>query len=181
MAKVEWHPGELYLRVRFIVTNLSRPAERIVAFYNGRGTAEQWIKEGKNAAKWTRLSCQSFAANAVRPQLHALAYHLANFLGTLAPAGRHREMVADQPEGKARREACRPRALHDLPDGGGRRAARSIPAHSSDDRRASTTANSAMLTHTALPHVPINGRAAFDDALNGAKSGLPVAKPWIGP
>jgi hypothetical protein len=29
-AKVEWHPGELYTRVGFIVTNLSRPAERIV-------------------------------------------------------------------------------------------------------------------------------------------------------
>ena len=29
------------------VTNLSRPTERVVAFYNQRGTAEQWIKEGK--------------------------------------------------------------------------------------------------------------------------------------
>jgi hypothetical protein len=47
--KVEWHPGEPYPRVGFIVTNLSCPAERVVAFYNGRGTAEQWIKEGKNA------------------------------------------------------------------------------------------------------------------------------------
>lgn len=84
VAKVEWHPGELYPRVGFIVTNMARPSERIVAFYNGRGTAEQWIKEGKNAAKWTRLSCCSFAANAVRLQLHALAYNLANFLRTLA-------------------------------------------------------------------------------------------------
>jgi Transposase DDE domain group 1 len=32
IAKVEWHPGELYPRVGFIVTNMSRPAERIVAF-----------------------------------------------------------------------------------------------------------------------------------------------------
>src|SRR5450759_511262 len=37
VAKVEWHPGELYPRVGFIVTNLSRPAERVVAFYNKRG------------------------------------------------------------------------------------------------------------------------------------------------
>jgi hypothetical protein len=37
VAKVEWHPGELYPRVGFIVTNLARPAERIVAFYNQRG------------------------------------------------------------------------------------------------------------------------------------------------
>src|SRR5919198_3926106 len=84
VAKVEWHPGELYPRVGFLVTNLSRSAERVVAFYNGRGTAEQWIKEGKNAVKWTRLSCRSMAANAVRLQLHALAHNLSNFLRTLA-------------------------------------------------------------------------------------------------
>ena len=84
VAKVEWHPGELYPRVGFIVTNLSRPVEWVVAFYNKRGTCEQWIKEGKNAIKWTRLSCCSFAANAVRLQLRVLAYNLANFMRTLA-------------------------------------------------------------------------------------------------
>jgi hypothetical protein len=63
---------------------MSRPAERVVAFYNKRGTAEQWIKEGKGAIKWTRLSCRTFAANAVRLQLHALAYNLGNFPRTLA-------------------------------------------------------------------------------------------------
>src|SRR5215211_5921335 len=73
VAKIEWHPGELLPRVGFIVTNLTRPAERVVAFYNHRGTAEQWIKEGKAAVRWTRLSCRDFAANAVRLQLHALA------------------------------------------------------------------------------------------------------------
>jgi Transposase DDE domain group 1 len=83
-CEVEWHQGELVPRVGFIVTNLSRPAERVVAFYNQRGTAEQWIREGKGAIRWTRLSCRSFAANAVRLQLHALAYNLANFLRTLA-------------------------------------------------------------------------------------------------
>ncbi len=84
VAKVEWHPGELYPRVGFIVTNLSRPAARVTKFYNGRGTAEQWIKEGKNAINWTRLSCHSFRNNEVRLQLHALAYNLGNFLRTLA-------------------------------------------------------------------------------------------------
>ncbi len=84
IAKVEWHPGELVPRVGFVVTNLSRPAERVVAFYNQRGTCEQWMKEGKGAIKWTRLSCRTFAANAVRLQLHALAYDLGNFLRTLA-------------------------------------------------------------------------------------------------
>jgi len=84
VAKVEWHPGEPYPRVGFIVTNLARPAKRVVTFYNQRGSAEQWIKEGKNAIKWTRLSCRTFAANAVRLQLHALAYNLGNFARTLA-------------------------------------------------------------------------------------------------
>ena len=84
VAKVEWHQGELYPRVGFVVTNLSRPPARVVKFYNGRGTAEQWIKEGKNAIRWTRLSCHAFRHNAVRLQLHALAYNLANFMRTLA-------------------------------------------------------------------------------------------------
>jgi hypothetical protein len=84
VAKVEWQPGELYPRVGFIVTNMARRAENVVAFYNKRGTCEQWIKGGKGAIKWTRLSCRYFAANAVRLQLHALAYNLDNFLRTLA-------------------------------------------------------------------------------------------------
>jgi hypothetical protein len=84
VAKVEWHPGELYPRVGFIVTNMARPGENVVAFYNKRGTCEQWIKEGKGAIRWTRLSCRTFVANAVRLQLHALAYNLGNFLRTLA-------------------------------------------------------------------------------------------------
>jgi len=80
VAKVEWHSGELFPRVGFIVTNLTRPAKRVVRFYNQRGTAEQWIKEGKNAVKWTRLSCHDFVDNQVRLQLFVLAYNLGNFL-----------------------------------------------------------------------------------------------------
>ena len=47
-------------------------------------SAEQYIKEGKNAIKWTRLSCRKFRDNAVRLQLHALTYNLVNFIRTLA-------------------------------------------------------------------------------------------------
>lgn len=83
VAKVEWHPGELFPRVGFVVTTLTVSDERVYEFYNLRGTAEQYIKEGKHALKWTRLSCQTFKANAVRLQLHALAYNLSNFLRTL--------------------------------------------------------------------------------------------------
>ena len=83
VAKAEWHPGELFPRVGFVVTTLTVPDERVFEFYNRRGTAEQYIKEGKYALKWTRLSCKSFKANEVRLQLHALAYNLANFVRTL--------------------------------------------------------------------------------------------------
>ncbi len=62
VSKVEFHPGELFPRVGFIVTNRSLPNERVLAFYNDRGTAEQHIKEGKYALKWTRLSTPRAAA-----------------------------------------------------------------------------------------------------------------------
>ncbi len=73
VAKVEFHFGELFPRVGFIVTNLSLPNRAIVRFYNKGGTAEQWIKEGKQATHWTRLSCHRFRANEVRLQLSLLA------------------------------------------------------------------------------------------------------------
>ena len=76
--------GELFPRVGFIVTNVNRPASRVVRFYNPRGKAEQWIKEGQNAVKWTRLSCRDFGAHQVRLHLHVLAYNLGNFLRRLA-------------------------------------------------------------------------------------------------
>jgi Transposase DDE domain group 1 len=47
-------------------------------------TAGFRIKERRGAIKWTRPSCRSFAANAVRLQLHALAHNLRNFVRTLA-------------------------------------------------------------------------------------------------
>lgn len=84
VAKIEWHAGELFPRVGFIVTNLTKQSKNVVKFYNGRGTAEQWIKEGKNAVKWTKLSCRTFKDNQTRLQLFALAYNLGNFLRRLA-------------------------------------------------------------------------------------------------
>jgi hypothetical protein len=83
VAKMEWHRGELFPRVGFIVTNLSAKPEGVVHFYNGRGTAEQWIKEGKYAVNWTRLSCHRLIANQVRLRLFVLAYNPGNFLRRL--------------------------------------------------------------------------------------------------
>jgi len=77
VAKMEFHAGELFPRVGFIVTNLETPSRTVVCFYNKRGTAEQWIKEGK-AVKLTRLSCHRFRSNQVRLALSLLAYNLGN-------------------------------------------------------------------------------------------------------
>jgi hypothetical protein len=84
IAKIEWHAGELFPRVNYIVTNLRWKSSNVVKFYNKRGTAEQWIKEGKYALNWTRLSCHDFVDNQIRLQLFALAYNLGNFLRRLA-------------------------------------------------------------------------------------------------
>ena len=67
------------------MTNLRLPSRAVVRFYNKRGTAEQWIKEGKQAAHWTRLSCHRFRANEVRLQLSVLAYNLGNLWRRLVP------------------------------------------------------------------------------------------------
>jgi len=87
IAKVEWHQGELFPRVGFIVTNMSASAKGVVHFYNGRGTAEQWIKEGKYTLNWTRLSCKHFVSNQVRLWLYVLACNLGNFLRRLVLPG----------------------------------------------------------------------------------------------
>jgi len=84
IAKVEHHLGELFPRVGFIVTTLTGTSRAVVRFYNRRGTAEQWIKAGKEATHWTRLSCHRFRANEVRLLLGVIAYNLGNLLRRLA-------------------------------------------------------------------------------------------------
>ena len=65
-------------RVGFIVTNLETDSRAVVRFYNKRGTAEQWIKEGKQAVNMTRLSCRRLRSNEVRLWLSVIAYNLGN-------------------------------------------------------------------------------------------------------
>jgi Transposase DDE domain group 1 len=67
--------------VAFLTHHLHRAVAR---FYNKRGTAEQWIKEGKQAVKMTRLSCHRFRSNQVRLALSLLAYNLGNLWRRLA-------------------------------------------------------------------------------------------------
>ena len=82
--KVEFHFGELFPRVGFIVTNFRTSSRAVVRFYNKRGMAEQWIKEGKQAVAMTRLSCHRFRANEVRLWLSVIAYNLGNLWRRLA-------------------------------------------------------------------------------------------------
>jgi hypothetical protein len=88
VAKVEWHQGDLFPRVGFILTNMSAKAVSVIRFYNRCGIAEQWIKEGKYALNWTRLSCKHFISNQVRLGLFVLAYNLGNFLRCLVLPGK---------------------------------------------------------------------------------------------
>src|SRR6185437_16610875 len=83
IAKIERHLGELFPRVGFIVTTVTGTNRAVVRFYNQRGTAEQWIKEGKTATHWTRLSCHRFRPNEVRLLLGVIAYNLGNLLRRL--------------------------------------------------------------------------------------------------
>jgi hypothetical protein len=84
VAKVEFHFGELFPRVGFIVTTVAADKHAVVGFYNRRGTAENWIKEGKQAVKMTRLSCHRFHANEVQLWLSLIAYNLGNLWRRLA-------------------------------------------------------------------------------------------------
>ncbi len=81
---MEWHQGELLPRIGFIVTNMTSSPEAVVHFYNRRGTCEQYIREGKYALTWTRLSCARFSSNRVRLALFVLAYNLGNFMRRFA-------------------------------------------------------------------------------------------------
>lgn len=83
VAKIEFHCGELFPRVGFIVTNLETDRGAVVRFYNKRGTAEQCIKEAKQAVKMTWLSCHRFRSNEVRLMLSLIAYNLGNLLRRL--------------------------------------------------------------------------------------------------
>ncbi len=80
VAKIEWHDGELFPRIGFIVTNSKLPAGKVVNVYNGRGDVENRSKEGKNTLRWDKTSCDRFAANQARLLMGALAYNLLHML-----------------------------------------------------------------------------------------------------
>jgi hypothetical protein len=80
VAKIEWHWGELFPRIGFVVTNSRLPAGKVVKVYNGRAEIENRIKEGKNTLRWDKTSCQRFEANQARLQMGVLAYNLLHMI-----------------------------------------------------------------------------------------------------
>jgi hypothetical protein len=71
----------------FIVTNFRTSSRAVVRFYNKRRTAEQWIKEGKQAVAMTRLSCHRFRSNQARRWLGVIAYDLGDLWAAAGAAG----------------------------------------------------------------------------------------------
>jgi hypothetical protein len=80
ICKIEWHVGELFSRVGFIVTNSNIEAQRVITVYNGRAEIENRIKEGKNTLRWDKTSCHRFAANQARLLVGCLAYNLLHMI-----------------------------------------------------------------------------------------------------
>ncbi len=143
IAKAEWHPGELITRVGFIVTNLSRPAERVVAFYNKRGTCEH-VDQGRQGCN----QVDAVVMPLVRRQRRAAPASCARlqsrqFLAHARNTGADQGLVADQPEEEAdqdRREDGEPRTLCRLPDGRGRHPTANVPGDFAADRGTTATA-----------------------------------------
>jgi len=80
VAKIEWHCGELFPRIGFVVTNSRLPAGKVIKVYNGRAEIENRIKEGKNTLRWDKTSCQRFEANHARLKMGVLAYNLLHMI-----------------------------------------------------------------------------------------------------
>lgn len=80
VAKIEWHRGELFPRIGFVVTSSRLPAGKVVKVYNGRAEIENRIKEGKNTLRWDKTSCQRFEANQARLKMGVLAYNLLHMI-----------------------------------------------------------------------------------------------------
>ena len=136
VAKVEWHPGERFPRVGFIVTNLSRPAERVIrllqsarhggAVHQGRQERDQldpaflpWLPQQRGASSAARLGIQL-------GQLPAHA-RLARRSGPLVADHLTREADQDWSEGRA------PQPLHHFPDGGSGGLERPVPKNPEAD------------------------------------------------
>jgi hypothetical protein len=80
VAKIEWHRGELFPRIGFVVTNSRLPAGKVVKAYNSRRDVENRIKGGKNTLRWDKTNCQRFESNHARLKMGVLVYNLLHII-----------------------------------------------------------------------------------------------------
>ena len=83
VCKIEWHVGELFPRVGFIVTNSSLEADRVITVYNGRAKIENWIKEGKYTLRWDKTSCNRFSCTFESGIVLGKLYDVGDFAGVM--------------------------------------------------------------------------------------------------
>ena len=96
---------------------------------------------GSGSIPRRHLSCRTFAGNAVRLQLHALAYNLGNFLRTLATP----EPIKDWSLTSLKEKLIKINAKGRLPDGRSRHPTANVPGNFADDRRAAAAATTASV------------------------------------
>ena len=80
VAKIEWHPDELFPRLGFIVTTCRWSQRRLSASTTSGARQSNTSRRASRPSPGRRLSCKRLANNEVRLQLHALAYNLGIFL-----------------------------------------------------------------------------------------------------
>ena len=142
VAKVEFHTGELFPRVGFIVTNLGALSRAVVRFYNKRETAEQWIKEGEQAVKYDPplLSPLPLKPSAVGAE--PVGLQPGEFVAAAGVAQADRELVPDElaaTAGEDRRTAGQTCALLLATAGGRTSDAAAVRGDAGPDRAATDT------------------------------------------
>ena len=129
---------------------------------------------------WTRLSCRSFAANAVRLQLHALAYNLGNFLRTLATPEPIKDwsLTSLKETDQDRREGRQPRALCCVSDGRGRNPTKPIRRHLAVDRRIAAAGRIDSVERSSVVRsLKLTGEVRLEDGKFGASCRSGVSAP----
>ena len=96
VAKVEHHAGELFPRDNFIVTNLTLPSRSVVRFYNKRGTAEQWIKEGKQGDALDQAVVPSLPGERSALAVECAGLQPGQPVAAAGTATKDQELVADE-------------------------------------------------------------------------------------
>ena len=93
--KIEKPYSQMIHMYTFIVTTFEMEPHKVIRFYCGRGSMENFIKESKNGFDFSSVSSSSKLVNANRLLIHALAYNLFNWFRRLALAVSMRKLRID--------------------------------------------------------------------------------------